>query len=226
MRVPPAALGLLRVAAIVLFAAALIAGGFILFGVGPDPRLDLEGARAALQATGGWAWAAGIGLLVADLLIPVPSVAVMSALGVIYGPVLGGALAALGSLLAGLFGYGLARLAGRRVAEVLAGRRGLRAARRLFRHWGGVLVALSRWLPVLPEAVAIMAGLTRMPSGRYALALACGSASVGFAFAGLGHFGADRPFLTLGLVALLPLGVWAMVAPRLFAPLEDPPEEG
>jgi membrane protein DedA with SNARE-associated domain len=84
----------------------------------------------------------------------------------------------------------------------------LAAAETLFARSGGWMVALSRWLPVLPEAIACMAGLARMPAGRFSLALLCGSAPLGFAVAALGHAGSDRPFLTLALCALLPLPIW------------------
>jgi uncharacterized membrane protein YdjX (TVP38/TMEM64 family) len=39
-----------------------------------------------------WAWALGIGLIWADLVLPVPQTAVIAALGIVYGAVLGGLL--------------------------------------------------------------------------------------------------------------------------------------
>ena len=209
-------IALLRIAGIVLALAVLAGAAIVLSGIGPDPRIGLGGAIAYLRGTGGWAWAVGLLLLVADVILPVPSTVVMSALGVIYGPWAGGALAALGSFLAGMTAYGLCRLAGPRAARILAGRRGMARARALFRRWGGGLVTLSRWVPVLPETVSCLAGLARMPAPRFTLALALGSGSIGPTFAALGHYGAGRPFLVLVAAALLPLGIWLAVAPRLF----------
>ena len=51
-----------------------------------------EGAVAWLREYGRWAWLAGIGLLVADLFLPVPGTAIMAALGFTYGPLVGGGL--------------------------------------------------------------------------------------------------------------------------------------
>ena len=69
----------------------------------------------------------------------------------------------------------------------LAGREDLEKGERIFgSEAGGFIVALSRWLPVMPEVVACMAGMSQMPFGRFLVALACGSVPLGFAFAGIG----------------------------------------
>ena len=68
-----------------------------------------------------WAWLAAIGLLFLDFILPVPGTAVMSALGYVYGPILGGLIASGGSILAGWFAYGLCRLLGKQAAIRLLG---------------------------------------------------------------------------------------------------------
>ena len=72
---------------------------------------------------------------------------------------------------------------------------------------------LSRWLPLAPEVVACMAGLTRMPARGFHLALACGSIPLGFVFAAVGHAGVSRPLLAIALTALLPPALWLVVRP-------------
>ena len=84
----------------------------------------------------------------------------------------------------------------------------MQQAEALFARWGGWLVASSRWLPVLPETVSFLAGLSRMPFGRYFFALACGSLPLGFAYAAANHIGGDHPMVTLVTVALVPLILW------------------
>ena len=64
---------------------------------------------------------------------------------------------------------------------------------------------------MLPETVAFLAGLVRMPFRRFAVALACGAIPLGFAYAALGALGAEAPVLTLAVAALAPLGLWAAV---------------
>jgi hypothetical protein len=47
-----------------------------------------------MESYGSWAWAAGIALLVSDIVLPVPSTVVMSALGWMYGWWIGGLICA------------------------------------------------------------------------------------------------------------------------------------
>ena len=78
---------------------------------------------------------------------------------------------------------------------------------------GRVAVALSRWLPILPEVIACMAGMVRMPFRRFVIALACGSAPLGFTFAMIGQWAHDSPGPALMLGAGLPPLLWAVIGP-------------
>lgn len=191
---------------------ALVILPFLIWGGQFDAAFTLEGARAWMEGFGTWAWAAGMGLLVADIALPVPGTVVMSALGWIYGWFWGGLTSALGSMLAGMTAYALCRWLGRPAARWIAGDDGLERARALFERRGGWLVALSRWLPVLTEAVACLAGLARMPWRTFWVAMVCGSLPLGFAFAAIGHLGHDNPALALLLSAALPALLWWMAA--------------
>jgi uncharacterized membrane protein YdjX (TVP38/TMEM64 family) len=81
------------------FAVAL---PFALVGGGFERAFSPEATVRWLEGYGRWAWLAGIGLLVADLVLPIPGSAVMAAFGMIHGPLAGGVTAALGSFVAGL----------------------------------------------------------------------------------------------------------------------------
>lgn len=181
---------------------------FMVWGEKFDAALTLEGARAWMESYGHWAWLAGIALLVADIVLPVPSTVVMSALGWMYGWWWGGLAAAAGSMLSGIAAYTACRWMGRGVARWLAGEEGLRKGEEIFARRGGWLVALSRWMPVLPEAVACLAGLSRMRRRVFLPALACGSLPTGFAFAAIGHLGHDQPGWAMALSCLLPVVLW------------------
>jgi uncharacterized membrane protein YdjX (TVP38/TMEM64 family) len=187
-----------------------------------DDRLDmlLGGPELAawFQTAREWGWLAGLGLLVGDLLLPVPATGVMAALGVAYGPLSGGAISAVGSFLAGALGYGACRLLGSAGLERLLGKADLERARRLAASTGGWLVAGSRALPLLPELVACAAGLVRMPPRRFFPALACGTVPTGFTFAGIGALGGDHPVATLLATTLVPLILWFLVRRRLLGP--------
>lgn len=191
--------------------ALLVLVPFLVWGDHFERSMTLEGTVAKMRATGPWAWLVGIALLVLDLFLPILGTVVMSALGLIYGWVLGGILASLGSIAAGLLAYGLCHRFGRRAARRLAGEQGLREGERLFHgELGGWIVALSRWMPVLPEVVACLAGLSRMPLRRFFPALCVGSVPMGFVFARIGEAGENRPGLALLLSAGLPPLLWAL----------------
>jgi len=63
-------------------------------------------------------------------------------------------------------------------------------------------------MPVLPEAVACLAGLVRMRWSIFILSLACGSLPLGFAFAAIGELGQSSPTWAMILSALLPVTLW------------------
>jgi uncharacterized membrane protein YdjX (TVP38/TMEM64 family) len=189
-----------------LFLGCLIP--FLIWGEQFEGALSLEGARAWMGRFGSGAGLAGIGLLVADILLPIPSTVVMSALGLTYGIWLGGLYAATGTTLAGLIAYALSRALGRPIARRLAGEEGLRSGEELFQGGGAWLVAGSRCLPILPEAVACLAGLHQMPFKTYAFALACGSLPTGFLFAAIGALGRDEPGWAVALSVIAPIGLW------------------
>lgn len=189
---------------------------FLFWGDLFERMFDLDGARRWLESLGDWAWVGGIALLVGDLVLPIPGTVVMSALGLRYGWFLGGVISTAGSVLAGVTAYWLCRLFGHGAADWLAGREGLAKGKRLFHgHRGGWIVALSRWMPVLPEAVACLAGLAAMPFRVFLAALISGGIPLGFTFASIGALGVAHPVLTVALSALVPVALYAAAATLL-----------
>lgn len=192
-----------------LVLAVFVVGPFLLWGdrieavIAPDPE------TGAVPGGVGWLWLAAIGLLVADILIPVPTTSIIAALGIAYGPVTGALVAAAGSMLAAAIGYAIGRWLGRPVAARFVGE-AMRGGEEAFARYGGWLVAGSRWMPVLPEVVSVVAGVSRMPFGRFMAAAACGVAPFSATFAAIGHFGAERPVWTLAFSAVAPLILWAL----------------
>ena len=179
---------------------------------------DVEILEGKIKDYGVWPWLAGIFLLVADILLPIPATAVMSVLGLIYGPVLGGIVAAAGSFLSGTIPYLFCRRLGRGAGEWIVGTEELAKGERLFGRYGGWGVALSRWMPLLPAVVACFAGRVLMPAGKFFAALACGSIPMGFAFAAMGRMGKEEPELTIVLSAVVPALLWLIVG-RILARL-------
>ncbi len=188
--------------------------GFVLcmpFAIWGDDFMRWFTGDAAIEwirSWGTWGWAAVIALLMSDLFLPIPATPVMSAAGFLYGTLIGGVLSAVGSFAAGVCGYALCRSFGRGIALRLTGEKELAENETLFRQSGPWLVAASRWLPLLPEVVSCLAGLTRMPLRVFLVALACGSIPMGFVYAAIGAAGQERPALAIGLSVLVPPVLW------------------
>ena len=198
-----------RLFLIFLILATMVIVPFLIWGSQVEESMSLENTVSWLRSTGNWAWAAGIGLLIIDLFFPILGTVVMSALGLVYGWFIGGLLSALGSIAAGLLAYGLAHKIGRKAVLWLTGDNGLAEGERLFHgETGGWLVAFSRWMPVLPEVVACLAGITKMPFKRFFAALCAGCFPMGFIFAWIGETGNDQPVIALILSAGLPPLIW------------------
>ena len=184
---------------------------FLIWGESMKEAFSVQGAVAWLQNYEDWAWAAGLGLLLLDFLLPIPGTAVMSALGYVYGTLLGGIISASGTFLTGLVAYSLCRALGPHAAKKLLGEKDYHTGVGLFSNAGGYIVVLSRWMPLLPEVVACMAGLSRMPVKKFVSAVACGSIPLGFTFVYIGSTGIQSPTLAIIFSAGIPLVLWLIV---------------
>lgn len=198
----------LKVLGIAVVLAALFLLGFELWGEGFERLFSQRACAEWFAESRSYAWAVAIGLLVADLLLPIPATGVFAALGSVYGVALGALVGAVGSTLAGLAGYGLARLAGRRGARRLATEEELARFQSLFDRWGGYAVLVSRALPILPEVMAVLAGLARMRFARFLAALVLGASATALFFAWLGHAARAEPWWGMLAATVIPLAVW------------------
>ena len=196
----------MRLAAVFLALALIVLIPFLIWGDSFERMFTGDALQQWLASQGmAWGWLMAVLLLAGDLFLPVPGTAVMSGLGFVYGKLWGGAIAAAGSFLSGALAYGLCRRFGEGMAVRLMGAEGFERGQRLFAGGGGgFIVALSRCLPLLPEVIACMAGLTKMPPARFFTSLACGCLPMGFLFAWIGAAGRDTPGLAVGLSILIP----------------------
>ncbi len=205
------------------FAAVLLACVLVPFALWGDaldraaPQwLDAQDARL-------WIAAFGIALLMADVLLPVPSSVVAMGLCWSLGPVWGGACVAAGAWLSFVVGYGLGRLVPESrlrqwVGPALWDRlRDCASDRALW--W----IAVARPLPVLAELSALLAGVWRVSPLRafaHAAAAACVLGALYGASVWLGRNGPHIAATALALLAL-PAATWwlhRIVVRRLLSP--------
>ena len=149
-----------------------------------------------VRRMGAWGPLALLGIQAAQILAaPIPGVFVSMVAGVLYGPLWGSVLTAIGSLIGSSAAFAIGRVAGRRVAEKLIGVEALDQARHVIRG--------RRWLALIPlflfpfspaDALCFMSGIAGITWPQFLAVLALGripkdvaiavSAAMGWSFLG------------------------------------------
>lgn len=204
-----------------LIVVALIAVFMVLFfivealGVSfltdPTPWMKHGGVVAAVL---------GVGLLIADVFLPVPSSLVMVAHGSLFGVVVGTLLSLVGSVGAALVGFATGRRGGKLLERVVTPAERARANNMLER-WGVLAIIVTRPIPMLAETVAIMSGASSLSWGAVALASFVGSLppALLYALTGAAVANFQTTSLMFGLVLLVAGLFW--LTGRLVGPLFD-----
>jgi uncharacterized membrane protein YdjX (TVP38/TMEM64 family) len=193
-----------------LLMAALMASFIILFFIVEALGVPLLSDPTPWMKRGGvLAAGLGVGLLIADVLLPVPSSLVMVAHGALFGVVVGTLLSLLGSVGAALFGFAIGRRGGRFLARVVSPEERARGDYLLGR-WGSLAIVVTRPVPVLAETVAIMAGVSPMSWSRVALASLVGSLppALLYALTGAAVANFQSVVLMFGVVLLVTCLFW------------------
>jgi len=200
--------------------SAVLLIGVLLLGLSsygriPTPEVA-NNAVLTLRQYESWAWALGIVLIWADVVLPVPQTAVIAALGIISGTLLGTLLGSLGLITGGILGYALMLTPARRYVRRFVRLQFLHKLERLFDQGGAWAIVLTRSLPYsVPEVMVFLAGLAGMPMGRFVAALTIGSVPTAFVFAAVGAGWAHQPILALAVshvvpIVLLPIVLYVM----------------
>ena len=189
----------------ITFAALLALTLLAIFGIATASGLEIEDPAPLLRG----AAVAGVLLLVADVVLPVPSSLVMAAHGALFGTAAGALLSILGSTLAALAGFVLGRAGNDVVRRYVTPAEHDRAGAML-RRWGVLAIVISRPVPILAETVVILAGSSPLGWRQTALAAAAGSLApaVVYAWAGAHAGGAASHALVFGGVLAMTGALW------------------
>jgi uncharacterized membrane protein YdjX (TVP38/TMEM64 family) len=181
-----------------IFIIGEVSGGPVL--TDPSPWLRQASVPAALL---------GVGLLVVDAVLPVPSSLVMIAHGALFGVALGTLFSLLGSLGAMLVGFVIGRRGGPLVARFVSPREAP-TAERLLAGWGLLAIIVTRPVPLLAETVAVLAGASSLSWRKATLAALVGSlpAAVIYALTGAAVAGFGNSALVFGAVVALAGSTW------------------
>ncbi len=172
---------------------------FEAFGLGQAYQVD-----PATLGKGSWAALAML-LLIADVLLPVPSSLVMVANGAVFGVAAGAVLSIAGRVGAFAVGYLVGSLGLRRFGPADGS-----SAERLLSDRAWIGIAFTRPMPVLSETVAILAGAAALPFGRSLFAAFMGSIpeSLILAAAGTAIPGGDSTWLVFISLAVIVSIYW------------------
>lgn len=166
-----------------------------------DPTPAMRGARPL-------AGVIGLLLLVADVVLPVPSSLVMVAHGALFGVVGGTVLSLAGSVASALTAFAIGRAGNGAVRRFVTPREHERAGALLAR-WGVVAIAVSRPVPILAETVALLAGSSPLTWRQTTIAATAGSilpAAV-YAWAGAHALGTASQVAIFAGVVVVTLGM-------------------
>jgi uncharacterized membrane protein YdjX (TVP38/TMEM64 family) len=202
---------LVRWSAAAVLLLAFVVVPFLLFG----DRLE-RWSVGMMHAEGAIAALVGIVLLVADVLLPIPSSFVLTALGTTLGGIGGTLVATLGMSMGCGLAYGLGHALGPARAERLLARDEQARLADLFARHGMLALAACRAVPVLAEASVLAAGILRLPVRRVLPATALANLGVGGCYAALGATVTGEATFAAAFVASLALPAFAMAAAGRF----------
>lgn len=166
----------------------------------PSPWLQRGGLLAGLL---------GVGLLVGDMLLPVPSSLVMMAHGALFGVLVGAILSLIGNAGGALLGFAIGRRGGPLMARLVPADERERVDR-LLQRWGALAVAVTRPVPLLADTAAVLAGASPLGWRRVALAATLGAfpPALLYAIAGATAITFHNTALMFGLVILIAAAFW------------------
>lgn len=216
VRPPPGGLGAELLKPYAWAAVGVVAVLLALLGIAEALDVPLFSEESPdLGDAGPAAAAAAFALLTVDVLLPVPSSALMLLDGALFGPVGGALLSLAGSEAAALLGWMIGRRGGRLLDRAVSPAARERAGAFVDER-GPLAIVVTRPIPVIAEATAILAGAAGMPLGRLALAAAIGSLppAVAYAIAGAYASSFDVGLVVLAGVLALACAWWLLESRR------------
>jgi uncharacterized membrane protein YdjX (TVP38/TMEM64 family) len=172
----------------------------------------LDNPAGWLPGNGPPAAAAGVGLLIADVVLPIPASLVMITNGALFGVAAGTALSLLGGVGSAVAGYGLGRYGGRALLRRVCSDAERARADRLVRRWGLLAIAATRPVPLLAETAVVVAGTSGLGLFRTTVAAAVGVLPAAAVYAVAGALSVDiaSGFLVFALALAIAAGLWLL----------------
>jgi uncharacterized membrane protein YdjX (TVP38/TMEM64 family) len=156
-----------------------------------------------------------VGLLAADLFLPIPSSLVMVLSGAAFGVGWGSALSLIGSIGGEWLGFELVRHYGRRASARMVGDDEIERLSRVFQKHGAAAVAVTRALPVVMETTSVVAGLSSMQRSTFLIASFIGTAPIVVVYAYAGAMSRETNSLVPAIVMLIAVAALGWIIYRV-----------
>lgn len=202
---------------IVLFAIPILP--FLWLGESFEQSL-LDSLRQPTSNTTVSCWV--IGLLAADMFLPVPSSAVATYAGGVLGVTWGTLVSWVGLSLGAIGGFGLARTFGEPLARRFSEADDVTRMSAFAKRHGPTALVLTRALPILAEACILMLGVGRLSWGRFLGPMLISNGLLALTYATCGAWFRDSNAFPIAIVAsgTIPLVV-ALVIRRRWMPRSE-----
>jgi uncharacterized membrane protein YdjX (TVP38/TMEM64 family) len=184
---------------------AIILVPFLLFG--EKIETWTEGFLESASDQAGWIAVVLGALLASDVLVPVPSSLASTAAGFFLGFAAGALTSLTGMTISCILGYWLGARFGRPLANRLVGDHELTRLERLSQRVGNWVIVISRPVPMLAEASALLAGISGMSTYQFLLLSTLSNLGISVVYAAVGAFSATTNSFLLAFAGsiLVPL---------------------
>lgn len=162
-----------------------------------------------------------IAALVADILLPVPSSAVLTYAGSVFGIIKGIAVGWIGLTLSCVLGFWLGRRFGVPLLLKISSEEELNSSAVWLNRFGPWMLAVVRGLPVLGEAFVLLAGAYRMSPRKFWPPVVIANLALATIYSVLGHTAGDEGKLGVAIMLslvmpLLLLMIWVAIVRKYF----------
>jgi len=188
--------------------AIIVIAILVLLMLGPSMG-NAEHLRNTLLSYGPWAIAISVGLMVTQAIFaPLPANVITITNALVFGPLWGGLLSWVSTLIGASLCFLLSKIWGKPFAEKIAGG-SIQKAEQFFKSYGLHAMFLVRIMPFVPfDAVSYVAGLVGVPFSRFLFATAIGIIPSTLAYSYLGPLIAGIYWWVLiGLLSVSLIGV-------------------
>ena len=180
---------------------------FVLLGSWLEPWLESLLDGSASNASLPIAFAAVVGILTVDILLPIPSTAVCTFAGKQLGAMPGTIACWIGLNLSAGIGYWVGATFGRPIALRFSDQSTLSKLEKLDRRSSIICLVVCRSLPIIAEASVLLMGIKKLPQRAFWPAVLLSNIGIAAALCWLGSFSAQANWfpLALGISVAIPL---------------------